>query len=175
MHAAAAVRAQRRAEPDAAAVVEQFARARLAEHLDDHVAEAEPPADRRGEIDAGDEQVGAAHGGIDLLAEFAARVAPCLEREHGHLAATGPGVIAGETLARDRRGLRHASNGRARPRSQEDVDQLPAHTILRFFGCGFSSPVSSCQTLAFGFASVSFLFLRLFLSLAGASSPERTS
>ena len=117
---APARRPQRGVEPDPSVIVEQLARARLAEHVDPDLAEPEGRADRGLEVDARDQHVGAAHGWLDVLAEFAAGVVPSLSRQDRDLALAAAGVIAVEPLADDRGGALDRAHRQARCGSQED-------------------------------------------------------
>src|SRR6185295_2594659 len=106
--------AKRGAEPRASGPFEQLARSRFADHVDDDVADLQRVADARAEVDAFDEQVGAANGWIDRRAELGARAFPRFAREQRDLTLAATGVVAVETLARDRGRLVDAAYGESR-------------------------------------------------------------
>jgi hypothetical protein len=145
--AAASLRPQRRAQAATAIVVQQFARARLAEHFDAHGADPQFAADRRGEVDARDEQVGAPDAGIDVGAERAARCVPALARQQGHLPSAAVGVVAVEAHAGGRQRALDAPHRQPRAGPQEDRFEPAAHRRLRARRAFFQHEVAWLSTM----------------------------
>jgi hypothetical protein len=110
--AAAALWPQAVAEADPAAVVEQFAGARFAEHVEHHFADAQRAAQGGGQVEAGDQHVGPSRGWIELPAEFGAGGSPGAGIEQRDLAFAGRGMVPIESTTRPRRRLRHGPQRR---------------------------------------------------------------